>query len=148
MWCHCQIPTGTVLANKWVHIIRQDAHVQWRREWMSLWTTWNSMIKSNTKHTVPLTCNKQTDSKHMVTLFKVPWSDSLQYFRYHSFISQHLMNVSTLPNTNTRLSTIRHTGPVTTHYITPIRSISSNSKGSKKLPDDGRLLPKRAGVRM
>jgi hypothetical protein len=33
---------------------------------------------------------------------------------------------------------------VTTHYRTyhPFNCISSNSEGSKKLPDDGRLLPK------
>jgi hypothetical protein len=34
------------------------------------------------------------------------------------------------------------TGHVTTHLI----CISSNSEGSKKLPDDGRLLPKLVGA--
>jgi hypothetical protein len=40
------------------------------------------------------------------------------------------------------------TGHVTTHYMITTHSIciSSNSEDSKKLPDDGRLLPKHVGA--
>jgi hypothetical protein len=45
-------------------------------------------------------------------------------------------------------ATTQHTGHVTTRYMIyhPFDCISSNSDGSKKLPDDGRLLPKHVGA--
>jgi hypothetical protein len=46
------------------------------------------------------------------------------------------------------VTTNRHTGHVPTRYMIHTHSIciSSNSEGCRKLPDDGRLLPKHAGA--
>jgi hypothetical protein len=43
---------------------------------------------------------------------------------------------------------VRDTGHITTHYMMnhPLICISSNSEGSKKLPDEGRLLLKQVGT--
>jgi hypothetical protein len=45
-------------------------------------------------------------------------------------------------------TTIRHTGQVTTHYMIyhSFYLFLGNSEGSKKLPGDGRLLPKYVGA--
>jgi hypothetical protein len=50
-----------------------------------------------------------------------------------------------LGSTSDGTTTLRHTGHITTHYIYSI-CISSNSDGSKNLPDDDRLLPKHVGA--
>jgi hypothetical protein len=57
------------------------------------------------------------------------------------WVVYHIMN-------HDRTMTVQHTGHVTTHYIIyyPLDFITSNSAGSKKLPDDGRLLPKHVGT--
>jgi hypothetical protein len=49
-----------------------------------------------------------------------------------------------LGSTKDGTTTLRHTGHVTTHYMTChlFDLYLSNLEGSRKLPDDGRLLPK------
>jgi hypothetical protein len=50
-----------------------------------------------------------------------------------------------LGSTTDGTTNIRHTGHVTIHYMI-YHPFDLYSEGSKKLPDDGRLLPKYVGV--
>jgi hypothetical protein len=51
-----------------------------------------------------------------------------------------------LGSTTDGTTTLQHTDHITIHYInTHLICISSNLEGSKKFPDEGRLLPKHVG---
>jgi hypothetical protein len=67
-----------------------------------------------------------------------------------SINNQHyaLNYVTQLGSTTNGTTTLRHTGHINVHYMIYhlLICISSNSDGSKKLPNDGRLLPKQVGA--
>jgi hypothetical protein len=73
----------------------------------------------------------------------------------HTFNTNNTQNTENVTNITIKklnihngTTTMRHTGHVTAHYMIyhPFDCISSNSEGSKKISDDGRLLPKHVGA--